>query len=68
MSHCHKMSQILRHELIFGGLTCESTWLKTVLFFYFPCIDVNFAMQAYVTLGSYVLRVSTHYTLSTVYK
>ena len=31
------------------------------------CIDVNFIL-AYVTIGSYILRVSTNYTFATAYK
>ena len=31
------------------------------------CIDVNFIL-AYVTIGSFISRVSTNYTFSTVYK
>ena len=40
-----------------------------VVVFHFPsmCIDVNFIL-AYVTIGSYILCVSTNYTFATVYK
>ena len=41
------------------------------LFFLLPfgvCIDAILAMLAYVTIGSYVSYVSTHYTLATVYE
>ena len=31
------------------------------------CIDVNFIL-AYVTIGSYILHVSTNYSFATVYK
>ena len=58
------------HILIFGGHACESTWLQSVLLFSLPigvCIDVNFIL-AYVTIGSFILRVSTNYTFATVYK
>ena len=57
------------HFHLICGHACESTWLKTVLFLLLQagvCIDVYFIL-AYVTLGSYVSHVSTHYTLATVY-
>ena len=66
--HFHQICRM--HILIFGGHACESTWLQTVLLFLFPigvCIDVNFIL-AYVTIGSYISRVSTNYTFATVYK
>ena len=56
--------------LIFGGHARESIWLQTVLWFSTSrgvCIDVNFIL-AYMTIGSYILRVSTNYTFATVYK
>ena len=56
--------------LIFGGHARESIWLETVLSFLLPlrvCIDVNFIL-AYVTIGSYISRMSTNYTFATVYK
>ena len=39
------------------------------LVFHLPsvCIDVNFIL-AYVTIGSYILRMATNYTFATVYK
>ena len=57
---------------LFGGQACVGTWLQTVLGFFFLlpnglCIDVNFIL-AYVTTGSYVSGVLTHYTFATVYK
>ena len=66
--HFHQICKI--HILIFGGHACESTWLQTVLLFSLPigvCIDVNLIL-VYVTIGSYILRVSTNYTFATVYK
>ena len=45
------------HVLIFGGDACDSAWLKTVFVFLLP---VGMCIYAYVTIGSYVLCMSTH--------
>ena len=66
--HFHPICKM--HILIFGGHACESAWLQTMLLFSLPigvCIDVNLIL-AYVTIGSYISRVSTNYTFATVYK
>ena len=61
------------HVLIFGGHTCEfqkAHDFNVCFCFLLPvevCIDVNFIL-AYVMIGSYVSRVSTYYTVSTLYK
>ena len=47
-----------KHVLIFGGDACESSWLKTV--FVFLLLPVGECIDAYVTIGSYLLCVSTH--------
>ena len=56
-------------SLIFVGHARESIWLQTVLSFFTSrrCVYVNFIL-AYVTIGSYISRVSTNYTFASVYK
>ena len=51
------------------GHARESIWLQTVMSFFTSrrCVYVNFIL-AYVTIGSYISRVSTNYTFATVYK
>ena len=51
------------------GRARESIWLQTVLSFFTSCrcVYVNFIL-AYVTIGSYISRVSTNYNFATVYK
>ena len=42
--------------------------LDCVVVFHFPLVCVLMPTAAYVTIGSYISRVSTNYTFATVYK
>ena len=56
--------------LIFGGHTVTAHDFKLCCCFSLPvgvCIDVNFIL-AYMTIGSYILYVSTNYAFATVNK
>ena len=52
-------------SLILGGNARESIWLQTVLSFLCVLMSIS---AAYVTIGSYISRVSTNYTFAIVYK
>ena len=52
-------------SLIIAGQACESIWLQTELSLVRVLISIS---AAYVTIGSYISRVSTNYTFATVYK
>ena len=57
-------------SLILGGHARESIWLQTVLLFFTSqsvCVLMSIS-AAYVTIGSYISRVSTNYTFAIVYK
>ena len=51
--------------LILGGHARESIWLQTVLSFFTSLMSIS---AAYVTIGSYISRVSSNYTVAIVYK